>query len=62
MSTLQIDFGHAEPRFGLRLAALRSQCLSLAKIGLRSGEYFGRKNSLAPTERMARRNALLAGV
>src|ERR1700704_2470405 len=45
----------------VRLAALRSQCLSLANsfsIGLRSGEYFGRKNSLAPADRMARRTAL----
>ena len=40
----------------VRAAALRSRCLSLAKtcsIGLRSGEYFGRKNSLAPAERMS---------
>lgn len=45
----------------VRLAALRSQCLSLAKnfsIGLRSGEYLGSKNSLAPAERMARRHGL----
>jgi len=45
----------------VRLAAFRSQCLSLAKnfsIGLRSGEYFGRKKSLAPAARMARRTAL----
>jgi len=27
-------------------------------IGLRSGEYLGRKNSFAPAERMARRTAL----
>ena len=36
----------------VRAAALRSRCLSLAKtcsIGFRSGEYFGRKKSLAPT-------------
>ncbi|KYK45209.1 hypothetical protein A1D31_35645 [Bradyrhizobium liaoningense] len=36
----------------VRGAALRSRCLSLAKtcsIGFRSGEYFGRKKSLAPT-------------
>jgi hypothetical protein len=35
----------------LRAAALRKRCFSLAKncsIGLRSGEYLGRKNSLAP--------------
>jgi len=35
----------------VRVAAFRSQCLSLAKyfsIGLRSGEYLGRKKSLAP--------------
>jgi len=33
-----------------RLAAFRSQCFSLAKtcsMGFRSGEYSGRKNSLA---------------
>lgn len=33
----------------VRAAALRSRCLSLAKtssIGFRSGEYFGRKNSI----------------
>jgi hypothetical protein len=45
----------------LRSPALRKRCLSLPKscsIGLRSGEYFGRKNSLAPTDRMARRTAL----
>ena len=45
----------------VRLAAFRSQCLSLAKnfsIGFRSGEYLGRKKSLAPAERMARRTAL----
>src|ERR1700688_4494554 len=44
----------------LRAAALRSRCLSLAKncsIGLRSGEYFGRKKSLAPIDRIARRTA-----
>jgi hypothetical protein len=42
-------------------AAFRNRCLSLANtcsIGLRSGEYFGRKISLAPTERMSRRTAL----
>lgn len=27
-------------------------------IGFRSGEYFGRKNSLAPTERISRANDL----
>ena len=46
----------------VRAAALRRRCLSLAKtcsIGLRSGEYFGSKISLAPTERMSRRTALL---
>ena len=40
----------------VRAAALRSRCLSLAKtcsIGFRSGEYFGRKNSFAPADRMA---------
>ena len=45
----------------VRLAALRSQCLSFAKsfsMGFRSGEYLGSKNSLAPAERMARRTAL----
>ena len=45
---------------GVRAAALRSQCLSLAKsfsIGFRSGEYFGRKKSRAPAARMARRTA-----
>src|SRR3954471_21233532 len=45
----------------VRAAALRSRCLSLAKtcsIGFRSGEYFGRKKSLAPTERMSSRTAL----
>jgi hypothetical protein len=45
----------------VRLAALRSQCLSFAKsfsMGLRSGEYFGSKNSLAPAERMARPHGL----
>ena len=42
-------------------AAFRSRCLSLAKtcsIGFRSGEYFGRKKSLAPVERMSSRTAL----
>ena len=46
----------------VRAAAFRSRCLSLAKtcsIGFRSGEYFGRKNSLAPAERMSWRTALL---
>src|SRR5512134_3262978 len=45
----------------VRSAALRKRCLSLAKscsMRLRSGEYFGRKNSLAPADRMARRTAL----
>src|SRR4030095_9597226 len=45
----------------LLAAALRSQCLSLAKacsIGFRSGEYFGRKNSLAPTMRIGSRTGL----
>ena len=45
----------------VRAAAFRNRCLSLANtcsIGLRSGEYFGRKISLAPTERMSRRTAL----
>jgi hypothetical protein len=46
----------------LREALARpSWCLSLAKscsIGLRSGEYLGRKSSLAPVWRMARRIAL----
>ncbi len=45
----------------VRAAALRSRCLSLAKtcsIGFRSGEYFGRNRSLAPTERMSRRMIL----
>src|SRR3954454_3379024 len=40
----------------VRAAAFRTRCLSLAKtcsIGFRSGEYFGRKNSLAPAERMS---------
>ena len=40
----------------VRAAALRSRCLSLAKtcsIGLRSGECFGRRKSLAPAERMS---------
>ena len=44
-----------------RRAAFRNQCLSLAKnisMGLRSGEYLGRKKSLAPTARMAARIAL----
>ena len=49
----------------LRFAAFRSQCLSLAKscsIGLRSGEYFGRKKSLAPacSDRAAHGLALVA--
>ena len=45
----------------VRAAALRSRCLSLAKtcsIGFRSGEYFGRKNSLAPAARMSWRTVL----
>src|SRR5947209_8500216 len=40
----------------VRAAALRSRCLSVEKtcsIGLRSGEYLGRKKSLALAERMA---------
>ena len=39
----------------VRTSALRSRCLSFEKtcsIGLRSGEYFGSGNSLAPAERM----------
>jgi len=45
----------------VRAAALRSRCLSLAKtcsMGLRSGEYFGRKINLAPAARMSWRTAL----
>ena len=45
----------------VRSPALRNRCLSLAKscsMGLRSGEYFGRKNSLAPADRTARRTVL----
>ena len=45
----------------VRLAALRSKCLSLAKsfsMGLRSDEYLGRKMSLAPALRIAWRTAL----
>src|ERR1700704_444346 len=44
----------------VRRPALRKRCFNLAKtcsIGLRSGEYLGRKNSLAPTDRIARRMA-----
>ena len=44
-----------------RAAALRNKCLSLAKtcsIGFRSGEYFGRKKSLAPAAQMSWRTAL----
>ena len=44
-----------------RFWAWRIQCLILAKacsIGLRSGEYFGRNHSLAPTALMASRMAL----
>jgi hypothetical protein len=44
-----------------RACALRSMCLSLEKtcsIGLRSGEYLGRKKSFAPALRIARRTAL----
>ena len=47
---------------GVRAAALRSQCLSLAKsfsIGFRSGEYLGSRKSRAPASRMARRTAAL---
>jgi hypothetical protein len=43
-----------------RAAALRNKCLSLAKtgsIGFRSGDYFGRKKSLAPAARMSWRTA-----
>ena len=46
----------------LRALALRSRVLSLAKacsIGFRSGLYLGKKNSLAPTLRIAH---LIAGV
>jgi hypothetical protein len=46
----------------VRLAALRRPCLSLEKsisIGFRSGEYLGRKKSLAPTALRERRTALL---
>src|SRR2546426_11694144 len=46
----------------VRALAFRSRCLSLAKtcsIGLRSGEYFGRKKSLAPAERMSARGFAL---
>jgi hypothetical protein len=44
-----------------RAALSRSQCLILAKscsMGFRSGEYLGRKKSLAPAARMDRRTAL----
>lgn len=43
----------------VRAAVFLTRCLSLAKtcsMGFRSGEYFGRKNSLAPT---AQRSAKL---
>ncbi len=43
-------------------AALRNKRLSLAKtcsIGFRSGEYFGRKKSLAPAARMSWRTLWL---
>jgi class 3 adenylate cyclase len=43
-------------RFVLRASAFRSRVLNLAKtcsIGLRSGEYLGRKTRRAPTARMA---------
>lgn len=46
----------AQTESTVRAIALRSRCLSLAKtssIGFRSGEYFRRKNSLAPAERMS---------
>ena len=46
----------------VRAAALRNRCLSLAKtcsIGFRSGEYFGRNSSLAPTDRISWRTILL---
>jgi hypothetical protein len=46
----------------VRALAFRSRCLSLAKtcsIGLRSGEYFGRKMRCAPALRMAERNFAL---
>ena len=52
----------AQTESTVRAAALRSMCLSLAKtcsIGFKSGEYFGRKNNLAPAERMSWRTALL---
>src|SRR5437016_7356296 len=44
----------------VRAASFRRKCLSLAKtcsMGFRSGEYFGRKNSLAPAERISWRAA-----
>ena len=52
----------AETASTVRAAALRSSVLCLAKtcsIGFRSGEYLGRKISLAPTARMTLRTALL---
>ncbi len=45
----------------VRASAFLSECLSLAKtcsMGFRSGEYFGKKNSLAPAERISWRAAL----
>lgn len=48
----------------LLACASRSRCLILAKsfsIGLRSGEYCGRKNSRAPALRMAVRIAPALG-
>ena len=42
-------------------AVPRGNVLSLARtcsIGFRSGEYLGRRNSLAPASRIARRTAL----
>ncbi len=42
---------------GLRLRAIT--LLKTCSIGFRSGEYFGRKSSLAPAERMSVRTALL---
>ena len=51
-------------RFVLRASAFRSRVLNLAKtcsIGLRSGEYLGRKTRRAPTARMAFRAVEQAG-
>src|ERR1700730_14197125 len=44
----------------VRGASLRKRCFSLAKtcsMGFRSGEYLGRKNNLAPADRIAQRMA-----